>query len=256
VQDARSGLLVLIDQHAADERVQVESLLSQLCNPLQDEKGYQTKLGNRAQVASVVLEKPTQFAISSKERIHFATHAARFAAWGILYDILGTTTSSAVPDTVDREKHVLSVTGLPTGISERCKADPKVLISFLRSTVWKYAEDPHLAPLPAPLTSSPSNPTDWVRRLATCPPGLVDLINSRACRSAIMFNDVLSIEDCKALVRNLASCVFPFMCAHGRPSMVPLIDLGERGEFPGGLGARDESVDDAGFVGAWKKWRK
>ncbi|CAN9417681.1 unnamed protein product [Alternaria alternata] len=162
VQDARSGLLVLIDQHAADERVQVESLLSQLCNPLQDEKGYQTKLGNRAQVASVVLEKPTQFAISSKERIHFATHAARFAAWGILYDILGTTTSSAVPDTVDREKHVLSVTGLPTGISERCKADPKVLISFLRSTVWKYAEDPHLAPLPAPLTSSPSNPTDWI----------------------------------------------------------------------------------------------
>ncbi|CAN9469118.1 unnamed protein product, partial [Alternaria alternata] len=107
VQDARSGLLVLIDQHAADERVQVESLLSQLCNPLQDEKGYQTKLGNRAQVASVVLEKPTQFAISSKERIHFATHAARFAAWGILYDILGTTTSSAVPDTVDRERHVL-----------------------------------------------------------------------------------------------------------------------------------------------------
>lgn len=71
-----------------------------------------------------------------------------------------------------------------------------------------------------------------------------------------MFNDVLSIEDCKALVRNLASCVFPFMCAHGRPSMVPLIDLGERGEFPGGLGARDGSVDDADFVGAWKKWRK
>ncbi|CAI9632790.1 unnamed protein product [Alternaria burnsii] len=256
VQDARSGLLVLIDQHAADERVQVESLLIQLCDPLQDEKGYQTKLGHRAQVASVVLEKPTQFAISPQERIHFTTHAARFAAWGILYEILETTTSSAVPDTVDREKHVLSVTGLPAGISERCKADPKVLISFLRSTVWKYAEDPHLHPLPAPVTSSPSNPTGWVRRLATCPPGLVDLINSRACRSAIMFNDVLSIEDCKALVRNLAGCVFPFMCAHGRPSMVPLIDLGERGELAGGLGVRDESVDDAGFVEAWKKWRK
>ncbi|KAL1797229.1 hypothetical protein ACET3X_003835 [Alternaria dauci] len=254
-QDARPGLLVLIDQHAADERVQVESLLIQLCNPLQNETGYQTKLGHKAQVASVVLEKPTQFSISPQERIHFTTHAARFAAWGILYDILGTT-SSAVPDTADKEKHVLSVTGLPTGISERCKADPKVLISFLRSTVWKYAEDPHLPPLPAPLMPSQSSPTDWVRRLATCPSGLVDLINSRACRSAIMFNDVLSVEDCAALVRNLAGCVFPFMCAHGRPSMVPLVDLGGRGELVGGLSGRDEGVDDVGFVEAWKKWRK
>ncbi|KAG9190459.1 hypothetical protein G6011_08547 [Alternaria panax] len=195
VKDARAGLLVLIDQHAADERVQVESLLGQLCSPLQDKTGYKSKLGHQAQVASVVLEKPMQFAISPQERTHFTTHAARFAAWGILYDVLEPTTSAAVPSTADREKHVLFVTALPTGISGRCKADPKVLISFLRSTVWKYAEDPHLPPLLTPSTSPANNPTDWVRRLATCPPGLVDLINSRACRSAIMFNDVLGVDD-------------------------------------------------------------
>jgi DNA mismatch repair protein MLH3 len=256
VQDARAGLLVLIDQHAADERVQVESLLRQLCSPLQKETGYQSKLGHKAQVASVVLEKPTRFAVSPQERTHFTTHAARFAAWGILYGILQTTAPATIPSTTDKEKYVLSVTALPIGISERCKADPKVLISFLRSTVWRYAEDPHLPPLPTLSASSANDSTAWVRRLATCPPGLVDLINSRACRSAIMFNDELSLDDCTALVNNLASCVFPFMCAHGRPSMVPLVDLGGLGEAAGGLGGRDEAVDTDGFIQAWKKWRK
>lgn len=39
-----------------------------------------------------------------------------------------------------------------------------------------------------------------------------------------MFNDVLSMTECEALVRRLGQCSFPFQCAHGRPSMVPLID--------------------------------
>ena len=71
-----------------------------------------------------------------------------------------------------------------------------------------------------------------------------------------MFNDELTADDCKALVRNLAECVFPFMCAHGRPSMVPLVDLGGLDEVADGLGGRDEVSEEVGFVDAWKKWRK
>jgi DNA mismatch repair protein MLH3 len=40
-----------------------------------------------------------------------------------------------------------------------------------------------------------------------------------------MFNDELSKDQCKALVSQLAECAFPFQCAHGRPSVVPLLDL-------------------------------
>jgi hypothetical protein len=43
---------------------------------------------------------------------------------------------------------------------------------------------------------------------------------------AIMFNDDLSDAQCKALLSRLAECAFPFQCAHGRPSMIPLVDLG------------------------------
>ncbi|KAK1908432.1 hypothetical protein P3342_009281 [Pyrenophora teres f. teres] len=250
-QEAKAGLLVLVDQHAADERVQVETLFRDLCTPLPQALTYKSQLGQGVLVVSNMLEKPTQFVISNQESMHFTTHAARFAAWGILYDILRSTSSSS---SSEKDKHLLSVTTLPPAISERCKADPKVLISFLRSTVWKYVEDPHLPPLPQ--HGSSANEDDWVRRLATCPPGLVDLVNSRACRSAIMFNDVLGIEECTELVHKLADCVFPFMCAHGRPSMVPLVDLGTTGDAGSVLNSTMNDEDKIGFVQAWRNWQK
>jgi DNA mismatch repair protein MLH3 len=116
--------------------------------------------------------------------------------------------------------------------------------------VWKYASDPHPLPLPPP-----AGATDWVQRLTSCPKGLVDMINSRACRSAIMFNDELDLEQCKQLVQKLAACAFPFMCAHGRPSTVPLVDLGSVNVGEEGMG-REDSVRRGGFIAAWKKWKR
>lgn len=45
-----------------------------------------------------------------------------------------------------------------------------------------------------------------------------------------MFNDELSVDQCRDLVQQLSQCTFPFQCAHGRPSIVPLTIL-ERPEF-------------------------
>ena len=263
LNDPPADLLVLIDQHAADERIKVETLLRDLCAPPANNTGtsdYQSKLGHRAQVTSILLEKPIQFTISNPEHSHFTTHAPRFSAWGILYDILTTPQSVTRPD---KTQYLLSVTCLPPVISQRCKADPKLLISFLRSTVWKYAEDKHLPYTPS-LPADPSD-THFTRRIATAPQGLLDMINSRACRSAIMFNDELSLEECRDLVAGLAACTFPFMCAHGRPSMVPLVKLGCAGEgvaegvrgFGGGGvgGNQDCGRGEQTFVGKWKAWR-
>ncbi len=56
----------------------------------------------------------------------------------------------------------------------------------------------------------------WQRALRWCPRALLELANSRACRGAIMFNDVLVPERCARLVRELAGAALPFQCAHGR----------------------------------------
>ena len=253
-----SEVLVLIDQHAADERVQVEALLAELCRPLPEShaySGYRSKLGHRSHVYFTMLEKPVQFGISGREHALFITHAARFAAWGILFDADSPASASA------RQQLILSVTTLPPVVSERCKTDPRVLITLLRSAVWRYADATNTHPPVIETTQSDENQALWVRRLSTLPEGLIDLVNSRACRSAIMFNDYLSLDDCKELVRKLSRCVFPFMCAHGRPSMVPLVDLGAMRSndsmdvaFVDSTGGGGGESARGSFSQTWKEW--
>jgi DNA mismatch repair protein MLH3 len=42
-----------------------------------------------------------------------------------------------------------------------------------------------------------------------------------------MFGDRLTLDQCERLVARLAETRTPFVCAHGRPSLVPLIVLGD-----------------------------
>ena len=73
---------------------------------------------------------------------------------------------------------------------------------------------------------------------------------------AIMFNDVLTPEECRELVDRLAGSAFPFQCAHGRPSMVPLVDIGSGGEVVGlGRGENEEGKEGKLF-GELKMWAR
>lgn len=67
-----------------------------------------------------------------------------------------------------------------------------------------------------------------------------------------MFNDRLTLEHCSNLVRQLAACAFPFQCAHGRPSMVPLVRLGQDTTS----GSRRIESEDGELLTALKKWRR
>ena len=183
--DDSDPLLVLIDQHAADERVKVEELYTQLCS------GETTNLS-----------KPIIFEVSQREFELFSRDQKHLADWQMIYDLK------------EASRQVI-VRGLSSLIAERCRLDPKLLIDLLRREIH------------APLSASFASSTDWIHRIHHCPAGLVDMINSRACRSAIMFNDILDKEQCEELVKKLVKCVLPFQCAHGRPSCVVLPMLGD-----------------------------
>ena len=47
-----------------------------------------------------------------------------------------------------------------------------------------------------------------------------------------MFNDLLSLEQCSRLMLQLSECFLPFQCAHGRPSIAPLVPLDCVKELP------------------------
>ncbi|KAL8996410.1 MAG: hypothetical protein Q9169_004058 [Polycauliona sp. 2 TL-2023] len=246
-------ILTLIDQHAADERVRIEALLQEFCTPPSPET---SRLEPSPGVATTLLPKPIAFPIKVQERRLFNAHAHHFARWGILYQLSKSPKTACSPlDTTT----CITVRSLPPAIAERCRLEPKLLIELLRKEIWKREEDGRST---RPSPSSPKTPNSdtsntkpltWLTQLTTCPQGIIDMLNSRACRSAIMFNDELNHAECETLVARLAECKFPFQCAHGRPSMVPLVAVGQNcGE---GLGAWAEGKETANFADAWKAWR-
>ncbi|KAK8129917.1 hypothetical protein PG999_002297 [Apiospora kogelbergensis] len=240
------SLLVLIDQHAADERCRVEALMqdyfvSEVSEALE-----------RPIARTELLDQSLHFEITTQERTLFERYAPFGEHWGIIYDISPTT--SILSTGHSRHRPYLKVTRLPSAIVERCRTEPRLLIDLLRKEIWHYAEhDNGWLALPALQASQrdegPDQGLHWLARFHRCPQGILDMINSRACRSAIMFNDVLSLGDCEDLLERLADCAMPFQCAHGRPSMVPLVDLGRR------ISQMDEKGSDGSFGKHFNRWK-
>ena len=259
----RNHMLVLVDQHAADERFGVEALFAGLCSPpsLQSYE-LQSIDGLRSAIETTALTKPITISVNAREGELFKECAKHFAAWGILLDVLppsrGRISPPAAPITVK-----VQIRSLPPSIVERCRSDIKHLTELLREEVWRMDElGPQVMAAPDPVKENDEF-ANWAHRIRTCPPGILNMLNSRACRSAIMFNDELTLEECEVLIRRLAQCHFPFQCAHGRPTMIPLVDIGtgedESRENDGvrlgrSLFASDRGENESQFVDAWRSW--
>ncbi|CAN8104096.1 unnamed protein product [Discula destructiva] len=251
-----SSVLILIDQHAADERCRVESLMSDYFHPAIDSDGTETW-----KAVSETLPRPVQFELSAQDKDLLLQFQPYFHYWGIYYEL-----QASAPPTGDRNtsrnlKAKVSVRSLPPAILERCRTDPRLLAELIRTEAWRLKDEDRPSQAPYPRLVSSGNMAGyapvWVPLFHGCPPGILELVNSRSCRSAIMFNDPLTLEQCSDLLTRLGRCTFPFQCAHGRPSMVPLVDLGD-GSIPLGNMSDDGPVEDdgEGFARAFKKWKQ
>ncbi|KAK3315510.1 putative MLH3 protein [Apodospora peruviana] len=248
-------LLILIDQHAADERCRVEDLMRSYFH-ISDEEG-------RSVARSERIDKPLRFDLSRQDGELLVRFQRHFEYWGVFYDVLDPEeTAQHQESMVSRAGVTIEVHALPPNIFERCRVEPRVLAEMLRKEIWRLHDNPGL-----PVSGRMSRTTDelvgtgcdddWVPRFHDCPEGILELINSRSCRSAIMFNDFLSKDQCVDLAQRLAGCAFPFQCAHGRPSMVPLVDLGMVGRAIGLGGLFSKPREEEGVGGLLrdvKRW--
>ena len=255
VQEGADEVLVLVDQHAASERIILEGLFEELCAPVDEAE----RLTTGSKVKTAYLENRLRFEVSEAEFDLLNTHSGHFANWGILYNLKSREeVLSASQVRQPKQEHTIIVKALPPGIVERCVLFPKLLIELLRSEIWALSASAK-RPIPRLDTLAKQEPHHaWLMCIGACPKGLLDLLNSRACRSAIMFNDELSIERCEELLHDLSKCAFPFMCAHGRISMVPLLELGTVGinDHDTSVSIKSESdiYNSWSFTAAFSKW--
>ncbi|KAF9448232.1 hypothetical protein P691DRAFT_775559 [Macrolepiota fuliginosa MF-IS2] len=241
-----ASTLVLVDQHAADERVRVESFLKELCLGFLSncDDGADTVRGIRLRI----LTPPKPILVTSHElRLLEESIEVQeaFRNWGFRFAGFATPGLRTEISSADCDKNgygQILVEAIPEVVSDKLLQENE-LQGLVKGFLAQLQTD-----LPSFSNISDTNPGRdiekeflWLKALRYCPRPLLDLINSKACRGAIMFNDTLTVTQCEDLVQRLSKTAYPFQCAHGRPSLVPLIELGPQ---TGSLGPRQVSLCD------------
>ncbi|RDX53868.1 hypothetical protein OH76DRAFT_1462114 [Lentinus brumalis] len=241
--DIGGRVLVLVDQHAADERIRVERFFRDVCEGFLSYRGRPAPAGRRegdrdarrGGVRTRTVDPPANVLLTKveAERIALSQDVREaFAKWGVALSGAAVPPGPvrAVERGTDEAAYVqVSVTAVPEVVADKLLSGDE-LRDLVKGYLGKLETDGVEGVLQA--TGSKLGPADeggWQKALRWCPQELVNLINSKACRGAIMFNDTLTMEQCKSLISRLSETALPFQCAHGRPSLVPLLDTGGAG---------------------------
>ncbi|RIA92058.1 hypothetical protein C1645_766016 [Glomus cerebriforme] len=236
----KRNILVLVDQHAADERVRIEMLLKELCEFKQldrmDIEDNSVVQPTTSFVETVQLKPSNKIILTFRETKVIWRFESNFNRWGIFFSdkceiksdsILNTTTSFVSPHFVSSKEGdliPLYITHLPKMIADRCALDTRITQEIVRQHLYWLEETGGIG-TDFSANGDIDESREWWIMIRKCPRGIIDILNSKACRGAIMFNDKLSLQQCEELIAKLAECDFPFQCAHGRPSMVPVLYL-------------------------------
>nr|XP_037274208.1 LOW QUALITY PROTEIN: DNA mismatch repair protein Mlh3-like [Rhipicephalus microplus] len=183
------SLIVLFDQHAAHERVRLEWLL---------ENQYELK-GQARCVRSLSLSSELMVALEP-DSLRRATICEReMRKLGIHYTV---------------HDHGVSFKRLPVCLLEKDESEQRAgRPSTLASRMEELLRD-HTETLLGTRHSA-----------ITLPKFLMDVLSSQACHGAIKFGSFLEKSECNSILKALSKCSLPFQCAHGRPSLMPIVDL-------------------------------
>jgi len=214
-------VIAVVDQHAADERVKLEALGGG--------GGGACVHGHRA--VNEVLE------VTPQERWALQEQRATFVDdWGFQYSTDAPPPAN-LPPTAEAANN--------DGDGDGAAAPPPPCWVRLERVPVVYANKPPSSASSSSSSSSSSTSSNgevltsgdflefvrdvlaepWQPRALRRPPCLRRIAASVACKSAIKFGDHLSRAQCQALLTDLSHTQLPFQCAHGRPSIQPLLEM-------------------------------
>ncbi|XP_062588687.1 DNA mismatch repair protein Mlh3-like [Saccostrea cucullata] len=185
-QSHGSGLLVVFDQHAAHERVRLEQLTKDC---YENDEGRQFK--------SCILSSEEELKLTEEDVRVMEAFRGEFQRIGICFSKSKLSRDSVL------------IKEIPSCITkkEEKQREGIVILNILKNTITEHVQ----------FLKSTKGAKDHM------PLTIHKLLCGLACRGAIKFGDPLTKEECRKLLVSLAQCHLPFQCAHGRPSVMPLI---------------------------------
>ncbi|GJD07651.1 DNA mismatch repair protein MutL [Galdieria sulphuraria] len=179
--------LYAMDQHAADERVQYENLQYQLLE-LVNKSSIPTKALNEVE--------PEMYLQLNVEEYECAyRYMDRLLQWGWRLSFESISPYDKAP-----RIRILEMPFLPDMLT--IHAD--ILREQIQSMV--VAKSPNVI-------------------FQQIPQAILQELATKACQKAIKFGDYLTYQQISQLLEQLKECKYPFQCAHGRPSIVPLFQV-------------------------------
>jgi DNA mismatch repair ATPase MutL len=189
-----SGVLFVLDQHAVDERIRLESFLSKAC-PCRSL--CQRCFALVSTVSLQVFDVPTEIIIEDADAHVLQANTRWLNSWNFNFtESVDNPCGREMRATVQKRRIVLSSSPVIVG-------EPLTSEDFVEYLRW--------------LRENPCTPHHMNR-----PPAVHRILCSKACRSAVRFGESLAPQQCADLVRQLGNTELPFQCAHGRPSCAPL----------------------------------
>ncbi|XP_051125704.1 DNA mismatch repair protein MLH3 isoform X2 [Andrographis paniculata] len=178
--------LAIIDQHAADERIRLEELR------------HKVLTGEMRTITYLDTEQELVLPEIGYQLLH--NYAEQIQNWGWICNIHSQDRSSFSKhlDCLHRQPTVAKLHAVPCVLG--VNLTDMDLLEFLQQLA----------------------DTDGS---STVPPSVTRILNSKACRGAIMFGDTLLPSECSLIVDELKRTSLCFQCAHGRPTTVPLVNL-------------------------------
>ncbi|KAJ1288358.1 hypothetical protein BS78_02G083600 [Paspalum vaginatum] len=178
--------ILLVDQHAADERIRLEELHRKVLS----EEGHGVSYLESEEELSL---PETVFQLLQK-------YAEQIQKWGWIISSCSSSSGSFRKNMniLRRQARLVTLVSVPCILGVNLTG--KDLMEFIQQL-------------------------DETDGSSAIPPAVIRILNFKACRGAIMFGDPLLPSECCLIIEELKATSLCFQCAHGRPTTVPIVNV-------------------------------